>query len=191
MTEERFVHHHSRLTFPRAILAGITLMVLGLIVVSGLLIQERQVLPRVTGYVLAVLSAISFLPVSREWVSPSYLELSGKTALVKWNNWRVSGNVAAMDFPAKKARRLVITLNQPRTLIDPVGPLFLLASFVLYPVMRSFVPSWWAPLYVINKMQLDAMLGVSPGGSLTVSFPTRIFGRRRMRSAVDNAAAEI
>lgn len=183
------MHHNNRLTFPRAILAGITMLVLAVIIASGLLIQEQQVLPRVTGYVLAVLSVISFLPVSREWVSPSLLELCGKTALIKWNNWRVSGNVERIDFPAKKARRLVISLNEPITLIDPVGPLFLLASFVLYPVMKPFLPAWWAPLYPVNKHQLDAMLGTSPAGSLVISFPARIFGRRRMRRVVANATA--
>jgi hypothetical protein len=180
----------NRIPYPRVMLANSTLLVLTVTVLAVVLIQFPPGVVCGIGYALGALSALLLLPCAREWFSPSYLELSGNAAALKWNNWRVSGTVAAADLPGKKARRLVLTLNGVETLIDPVGPLFLLASLITYPVIRYFVPSWWAPLYVIGKRQLDAMLGVSPGRSLTISFPTRIFGRRRMRRVVENATSK-
>ncbi|MDI6739004.1 MAG: hypothetical protein QME74_01395 [Candidatus Edwardsbacteria bacterium] len=179
--------HNNRLYFPRLILFGITLLVLALIFVSVVLIQEQAILIRAAGYALAALSALSFLPVSREWISPSYLELSGNAALIKWNNWQVSGNVGEIDFPAKKPKRLGISLTEAETRIDPVGPLFLLSSIVLYPILKPIVPAWWAPLYAINKKQLDGILGMASSKSLAVSFPAPVFGKRRMRRVIENA----
>lgn len=177
----------NRIYYPRVMLACNTLLVLTLTMMAVVMIQFPPGLVRGIGYALSALSALLLLPCAREWVSPSYLELSEKTALIKWNNWRVSGNVAAMDFPAKKAQLLVLKLNGAETLIDPVGPLFLLASFVLYPIMKPFVPAWWAPLYVISKKQLDGMLGLTGGRTLVISFPAPVFGTRRIRRVIENA----
>ncbi|MCU0607583.1 MAG: hypothetical protein MUF78_09250, partial [Candidatus Edwardsbacteria bacterium] len=125
----------------------------------------------------------------REWLSPSHLEIVGNEAELKWNNWRLTGTVVSADLPAKKARRLALKLSGAKLLIDPVGPLFLLSSWLVYPVMRCFVPSWWAPLYPVGKTQLASMLGVAADGSLTLSFPARTFGKRNLRRVIDNAAA--
>jgi hypothetical protein len=191
MTIDRFMHHNNRIYYPRLILVSNTLLVLTLIIMGVVLVQLPPGVLCGAGYALSVGAVLLLLPCAREWFSPSYLELSGNTARLKWNNWRVTGTVASVDLPVKKARRLVLNLTGVESLIDPVGPLFLLASLITYPVIKHFVLSWWAPLYVINQKQLEAVLDVSPERSLTVSFPTRIFGRRRMRRVVDTAAAGI
>jgi len=180
------VKHPNRLRFSRSLLLGITLLDLALIFLSVLLIQGHRGLVVGTGYAVAVLSVVSFLPVAREWLSPSHLELAGDGAELKWNNWRLTGTVVSADLPAKKARRLVLALSDIAVVIDPVGPLFLLASLILYPVLRPLPPAWWAPLYVISKKQLSGMLGASVGGALTISLPTIIFGRRRLHRALKN-----
>lgn len=184
------MQNNNRLRFPGLLLLGLTLLDLSLIFLSVVLIQGQRGFAVGLGYALAVLSVVSFLPVAREWLSPSFLEIAGNEAELKWNNWLLSGRVVKADLPARKVKRLSLTLSGVETRIDPVGPLFLLASFILYPVLRPVTPAWWAPLYVINKGQLSRMLGVSTDNSLTISFPATIFGRRKLRRVVENQTAE-
>ncbi len=177
----------NRLYFPRLILVFDTLCALSLTMTAVVLIQLPPAILRGSGYALCALSVLLLLPCAREWLSPSYLELSGNNAIVKWNNWRLNGTVAAIDLPAIKPARLALKLTTATTLIDPVGPLFLLASWILYPAIKPFSSSWRAPLYPISKEKLNAMLGIAPDGSLVISFATRIYGRRRLRRVVENA----
>jgi hypothetical protein len=179
----------NRLYFPRLILAADTLFVLSLTMLAVVLIQLTPGLLCGSGYALGVLAVLALLPCAREWLSPSYLEVAGNGAEIKWNNWRLTGSVVSADLPAKQARRLVLKLSGAKLLIDPVGPLFLLSSWLVYPVIDHFVPSWWAPLYPVSRKQLASMLGIAPDGSLTLSFPVRTFGKRSLRRVIDNAAA--
>lgn len=180
--------HPHRLSFPRLLLLAITLLDLALIFLSVVLIQGQQALSIGIGYALAALSVVSLLPAAREWLSPSHLELTGDGAELKWNNWRLAGRVVRADLPARKARALALELSGCEIHVDPVGPLFLLASLVLYPVLRPVTPAWWTPLYVISKRQLSGMLGLSSEGPLTIAFPTLVFGKRRLRRVIENAA---
>jgi len=178
----------NRLYFPRLTLSALTALPLALIFVSVVLIQQAPTLPRAAGFALLTLSTLSLLPVYREWISPSYIEIANGSATVKWNNWQVTGNIGRIDLPSKNVKQLGIILNQARPRIDPVGPLFLLASFALYPLIRLLLPAWQASLYVISKKQLDSRLGTAGDGTLTLSFPAFIFGKRRVRRVVEYTA---
>jgi hypothetical protein len=179
----------NRMHYPRLILAVNTLFTLSLTILAVVLLQVLPGLLCGVGYALGALSVLTLLPCAREWLSPSYLELSGNQAIIKWNNWRLTGTVASIDLPAKKPIRLVVQMTDAKTLIDPVGPLFLLASWITYPAIKPFSAPWWAPLYPMGKEQLGSMLGISPDGSLVITFAIRIFGKRNVRRVVKNATA--
>ena len=179
----------NRLYFPRLMLVMDTLLALSLTMTGVVLIQLPSGVLRVAGYAAFALSVLVLLPCAREWLSPSYLELTGNAAVVKWNNWRLDAAVSSVDLPAKKPVRLVLRLADGKTRIEPVGPLFLLASWIIYPLIKPFSAPWRAPLYPVSAKQLDKMLGLAPDGSVEVSFATGIYGRRKLRRVVEQSTA--
>ena len=178
----------NRLYFPRLMLALETLLALSLAMSGALLVPLPWLAAKLPGYLLCALSALALLPCAREWLSPSYLELSGDTAVVKWNNWRLDAAVSAVDLPAKKPVRLLLRMTGAKTRIEPVGPLFLLASWLIHPLIKPFSAPWRAPLYPVGRKQLEAMLGMAPDGSFSISFAAFVYGRRKLRRVVANAA---
>ncbi len=177
------------LRFSRLLLSALTLLAAALLILGVVMLQQAQPAFQAAGIVILALAALSLLPVSREWISPSSIEIAHGGATIKWNNWQVTGAIGKIDLPAKNAQRLAISLVDIQTRIDPVGPLFLLASLVLGLLAGPLLPAWQASLYVTGRKQLDSRLGMAGDNTLALSFPVFIFGRRNVRRAVASAAA--
>jgi hypothetical protein len=171
--------------FSRLRLLALTALDLGLVALAALGIQDGRPLLAAPSYMLLVLSAAALLLLCREWFSPSRIEMSPDSISIKWNNWRIRGARLAAEMTKARPRSLVLSLGRPEYSVDPVGPLHLGAMLVIRPLLGLFLPRHLSRTYFIDSRRLSGLLGRGPGEEAVVAFPVCLFGKRRIRHALE------
>lgn len=163
----------------------LTMANIGLVALAACGIQHPGLAVAIPCWLLLSLASFAFLPVCREWLSPSSITLDGLMAVVEWNNWRISGAIQSIGLSEKRPRHLALVLCDAQAALVPVGPLFIAAGFVLRPLLGLLLPARLARLYYLDKRQL---LAVQSDGTMLaeLSFPLTFFGRRRVWHALKN-----
>jgi hypothetical protein len=174
----------ARLRFSRLRLLALTGLDLGLVALSTLGLQDGRLWLKALSLLLLALSASALLLLCREWFSPSYVEFGGETLAVKWNNWRLAGSRLRAELIRSRPRSLELEVGSPSVSLDPVGPLHLSAMFAVWPLLASFLPPHLARMYFLDSRRLSDLLGPG-GGPAVVRFPVFLFGRRRIRHALE------
>lgn len=172
------------LRFPRPALLGLTLLDLALVALSALGIQDGRMLSAVPSFLLLAFSAACLLLLCREWLSPSIIEISENSVSVKWNNWRLRGSRLGAELIRSRPRRLRLTVGDPAFSVEPVGPLHLAAMYVVFPWLSAFLPPYLARIYFLDARKLSRLMAPS-GGPALISFPASLFGKRRIRNALE------
>lgn len=173
-----------RLRFPRLMLLAMTLLDLALVAMSTLGIQDGRPWLTVPSFLLLAFSASALLLICREWFSPSYIELDKETMEIKWNNWRVSGRRLKAELSGSRPRALELEVGGPVFSLDPVGPLHLSAMFLVWPLLAAFLPPHLSRMYFLDSRTLSNLLAPG-GGPAVIRFPALLFGRRRIRHALE------
>ena len=175
-----------RLGFSRLRLALLTALDLGLVSLAALGIQDGRALLAAPSFLLLAFSATALLLISREWFSPSYINIGKDALAVKWNNWRLGGARLGAALTKARPRSLELRVGGPVPSLDPVGPLHLAAMFLVLPLLRPFLPLHLARLYYLDSRTLMKILGAD-GGQAVVRFPAALFGARRIRHALEES----
>jgi hypothetical protein len=168
------------LGFSRLRLLFMTFFDLALVALSSVGIQSSSPLAVVFASLLLAVSVAALLLLCREWFSPSFIELDKDRISLKWNNWRLSGR----RLRAEMGRGLELEVGQPIFALDPVGPLHLAAMLAVMPLFFIFLPPYLARLYFLNSGELSKLL-CPDGGPAAIRFPAWIFGKRRIRNALE------
>ncbi len=175
-----------RLRFPRLTLLAMTLLDLALVSLSALGLQDGRLWLKFLSLLLLALSASVLLLLCREWFSPSYVVFCGETITVKWNNWRLSGRRLRAELTPARPRTLELEVGAPSVSLDPVGPLHLSAMFAVRPLLAAFLPPHLARMYFLDSRKISELLRPG-GGPAVIRFPALLFGRRRIRHALEKA----
>jgi hypothetical protein len=164
----------------------LTLADIGLVALAAYGIQHPGLAVAIPCGLLLALASLAFLTICREWLSPSRIVIDGRTAMVEWGNWRLSGIIQSIGLSERRPRHLVLVLGDPQAALVPVGPLFIAAGFVFGPLLGLLLPSRLARLYYLDKRQL---LSVQSDGTARaeLSFPLIFFGKRRVSHALKSA----
>lgn len=174
----------ARLRFPRLLLLALTGLNLGLVAMSALGLQDGRLWIKALSLLLLAMSASALLLLCREWFSPSYIDIGREILAIKWNNWRLSGRRLRAELTRSKPRSLEMELGAPSVSLDPVGPLHLSAMFLVWPLLATFLPPHLARMYFLDSRRLSDLLG-QVGDTAVIRFPVLLFGRRRIRHALE------
>lgn len=175
-----------RLRFSRLRLSALTLLDLGLAVLSALGIQDGRLWLMVPAYFLLAFSACLMLLLCREWFLPSYIELARDRLSLRWNNWRLEGQRLHAELSSSRPRTLILTIGDPVVGLDPVGPLHLAARYAARPLLSLLLPPPLAHLYFLDSAKLRNIIAPD-GGPAVLRFPAWLLGKRRIKYVLEKS----
>jgi hypothetical protein len=163
----------SRLVWALAFLSDVAL-----ILAASFLITLGPLLATVLGALLLFILALALAMPFREAIVPSWIERNDYTLAVRWNNWRMEGELVSAELLDK--RQLALALKDVKLVLTPVGPLIGLASLALRPALGLFLPGWLAQSYYFSKGALLKSLRTEDG-YYQLEFPAFLLGKRKVK----------
>lgn len=168
-------------TYSRIWLLVLTLLDLVCILLSGFVMQDPALAVKLLGILTLFAATLGAALISREWVRPSRIQRQDDEVTIQWNNWEVRGRLTGKQITGQRPKVLRLSVTEHKIILYPVGPMFILAGFMIDPVRRR-LPHLLDRTYFYSREKLAGQLVRDPeAAEATLDIPLILLGKRKVK----------